>query len=235
MDAFLLSIAATGFTVAFLHAAIPTHWLPFVLAARAQRWDTGRAMPVTALAGSGHVLFTTVLGILVVWAGIRLNGLVGGVFPFVAGGALIAFGLFYLLRAAFGASRGHAHGHHGHGHGHHEHGHDEQSNDDAEPGQAPTRHVSDRAAVVSLFTLLAFSPCEGFLPVYFSGVRYGWAGFALLSVILAAATLAGMVLFTWLTLHGMRRLRLQALERYESEILGAVLVLLGAAVMVFEQ
>ena len=28
----LTTIAFTGFTVAFFHAAIPTHWLPFVAA-----------------------------------------------------------------------------------------------------------------------------------------------------------------------------------------------------------
>lgn len=232
MDAFLLSIAATGLTVAFLHAAIPTHWLPFVLAARAQRWSAGRTLAITALAGFGHVLFTTVLGVLVVWAGIGVSALVGGVFPFIAGGALIAFGLFYLLRGALGGGHGHHHGHE-HGHGGQAHGH-AHNHDAGAAARGPVRYASDRAAVASLFMLLAFSPCEGFLPVYLSGVRYGWAGFALLSAILALGTLAGMMLFTWLTLHGMRRLRLEALERYESEILGAVLVLLGAGVMLFE-
>ena len=37
-----LTIATTGFTVAFLHAAIPTHWLPFVAVARVQKWSHGR-------------------------------------------------------------------------------------------------------------------------------------------------------------------------------------------------
>ena len=66
-----LSIAATGFVVAFAHAAIPTHWLPFVLAGRGQRWRKGTTLMVVALCGSGHVLFTTVLGALVVWLGIE--------------------------------------------------------------------------------------------------------------------------------------------------------------------
>jgi len=35
-DTVLTTILITGFGVAFFHAAIPTHWLPFVLAARAQ-------------------------------------------------------------------------------------------------------------------------------------------------------------------------------------------------------
>jgi nickel/cobalt exporter len=35
----LTTIAATGFSVAFFHAAIPTHWLPFVLVSRARGWS----------------------------------------------------------------------------------------------------------------------------------------------------------------------------------------------------
>lgn len=224
MDLLLLPIAATGFTVAFLHAAIPTHWLPFVLAGRGQGWSRRRTLAVTALAGLGHVLFTTLLGIVVVWLGIELSGLIGTVFPYVAGGALIAFGLFYVFRP------------HGHGHHHHDHHHgsDHAHHHDDHPGDAPVRYQSDRAAVASLFALLTFSPCEGFLPVYFSGIRYGWAGFAFLSVVLAGATLAGMVLFTWLSLIGFERLKFGALERYEGTILGTLLCILGVVVIVLE-
>lgn len=224
MDLLLLPIAATGFTVAFLHAAIPTHWLPFVLAGRGQGWNRRRTLAVTALAGLGHVLFTTLLGILVVWLGIGLSGLIGTVFPYVAGGALIAFGLFYVFRRR-------PHGHHHHGH--HE-GSDHAHHHDAHRGDAPVRYKSDRAALASLLALLTFSPCEGFLPVYFSGIRYGWPGFALLSVVLAGATLAGMVVFTWLSLVGFERLEFGALERHEGAILGALLCILGVVVIVLE-
>jgi nickel/cobalt transporter (NicO) family protein len=80
-----------------------------------------------------------------------------------------------------------------------------------------------------------FSPCEGFLPVYLSGVSYGWTGFLLLSGVLAVATLAGMVTFTWLSLAGLERLKLAVLEQYEDAVLGGLLVLLGIAVMIFEK
>ena len=51
--------------------------------------------------------------------------------------------------------------------------------------------VSDRVAISSLLALLTFSPCESFLPVYVSGIRYGWIGFVLLTAILSIATVAG--------------------------------------------
>lgn len=273
MNGLFLTIAGTGFTVAFLHAAIPTHWLPFVLASRAQRWSRAETLGVTALAGSGHVLFTTVLGVLVVWLGITVSNRVGNLFPWIAGGALILFGLYYVVRQLRGKGHGHSHvfGGHGHdAHDHHEHdhkhGHDhgDHAHDHDDPHAHPHPHphekehhshgsaatvaeeagqlraleqpkpTSDWVAIGSLFALLTFSPCEGFLPVYLTGIRYGWKGFALLSVILAGATLAGMVIFTWLTLVGMEKLKLKFLEEYESGILGGALVLLGILIIVFE-
>src|SRR6266481_4444857 len=92
------TIAITGFTVAFFHAAIPTHWLPFVLTARDQHWNHAKANGITALAGSGHVLFTAVLGLLLTLFGFALHEKIGNWFPRIAGGALVRRGLFYFGR-----------------------------------------------------------------------------------------------------------------------------------------
>jgi nickel/cobalt transporter (NicO) family protein len=292
-EALFLSVVATGFVVAFAHAAIPTHWLPFVLAGRGQRWSKTKTLIVVALCGSGHVLFTTVLGALLVWLGIETSKWTGNVFPWIAGGALILFGLYYLVRQAGGGGHGHSHGvhshdaHHGahdhapqakpidlgHGmlvpevfedgvparfrvphelatslglaHGDHAHRHEvrfEEHPHAASVQPAPTARAdqgpakaskSDRAVILGLFTLLTFSPCEGFLPVYLSGITYGWMGFVVLSAVLAFATIAGMVIFTWLTMSGMERLRLGFLERYERGILGALILFLGVGIIFF--
>ena len=56
-DSVLTTIAITGFSIAFFHAAIPTHWLPFVLTARAQRWSRSKTLTITALAATGHACF----------------------------------------------------------------------------------------------------------------------------------------------------------------------------------
>lgn len=345
----ITTIAATGFSVAFFHAAIPTHWLPFVLTARVQRWSKSKTLLVTTLAGCGHVLFTAALGFLVAWCGIALSDKIGGWFPWIAGGALLAFGLYYVIQQFRGKGHGHSHlfgghAHHshnhgeaehgprdgllvntGHGfieitvfetgvppqfrlffydenkqprsvpkaemvsletvrpdgarqkisfraegdyltsttdipephefkavlevshgnhshchevqfeeHGHHEHGHDHGGCDHAAEATQPPPRQSDWAAIGSLLALLTFSPCEGFIPVYVSGVRYGWTGFFILTLILSVATVAGMVVFTWLTLAGMEKLKLQFLETYERGILGGLLCLLGILVIVFE-
>ena len=91
-----------------------------------------------------------------------------------------------------------------------------------------------RVAIGSLLTLLTFSPCESFLPVYVSGVRYGWIGFALLTAVLSIATVLGMVIFTWLTLSNLEKLNLRFLEKYESGIIGGLLCTLGILIIVME-
>jgi nickel/cobalt exporter len=222
-EAVLTTIAITGFGVAFFHAAIPTHWLPFVLTARAQRWSHSRTLAITALAGSGHVLFTALLGLCIAWFGIVLNEKIGDWFPLLAGAALLTLGLFYIFRQI--VNKGHPHTHlvGGHPHasdmGHHEH----------------ERKVSDRVAVTSLLAMLTFSPCEAFLPIYASGVRYGWSGFALLTAILSVGCVTGMIIFTALTLAGVRRVKLGLLEKYESGLMGVLLGVIGVLIILFEK
>ncbi len=111
----------------------------------------------------------------------------------------------------------------------HEHEHEHP----AEHTHAPAA-ASDRVAITSLLALLTFSPCEAFLPIYASGVQYGWLGFALLTVILSVGTVAGMVLFTWLTLNGVKRIKLRVLEKYESGLIGALLCTVGVLIIFLE-
>ncbi len=226
-EAVLTTIAITGFGVAFFHAAIPTHWLPFVLTARAQRWSHARTLAITALAGSGHVLFTALLGLFIAWFGIVLNEKIGDWFPRIAGVALVSLGVFYVYRQIVTKGEPHHHlfGDHPHAHAH-EHDHETKLD-----GQ----RTSDRVAIMSLLALLTFSPCEAFLPIYASGVRYGWMGYALLTAILSIGAVAGMVLFTWLTLHGVKSIRLGLLEKYERGLVGALLCVVGILIILFEK
>ncbi len=231
------SIALAGLAVAFLHASLPTHWLPFVLAGRRQAWSHNKTLAITALAGSGHVLMTIALGIALAWFGIALDRLTGGVFPFIAAGILICVGLYFVSRGDHGHDhfRGHTHDHHDHHH--HDHDHATGSHDGAAVRLASAPRaiaVSDRTVIIGLLTALTLSPCEGFLPVFVAGVKFGWSGFAVLCAVLGIATLAGMMLLTWLTLIGFQHARFDRFERYESKILGTLLISLGIAVLFLE-
>lgn len=240
------SIVLTGLTVSFLHSALPTHWLPFVLAGRRQRWSHHKTLTITALAGSGHVLFTIALGVAIAWFGIALDRWTGGVFPFVVAGILIAFGIYFLARRGHGHEHFGGHTHHHDHDPHHAHDHDHHhsngdTNDEGEVAAAralvdtlAARHAGERAVIFGLIAALTFSPCEGFLPVFVAGAKFGWTGFVALCGVLAVATLGGMLLLTWLTLIGFPHATFDRFERYESKVLGGLLILLGLAVLILE-
>jgi ABC-type nickel/cobalt efflux system permease component RcnA len=235
-SAVLTTVAATGFSVAFFHAAIPTHWLPFVLVARAREWSRGRTLLVTALAGLGHVSLTSLLGLGIAWFGFQLEEKMEA-FPWVAGGLLICFAIYYGWRQI--AGRGICH-HHPPGSHHHanEHCGEEEEGSHWQEELKDSPLVANRAgewpAISGLFVMLTLSPCEGFLPIYLSAVQFGWLGFFVLSGILAVATLAGMTLFTWLALVGIDRVRLKSLERYEAGFLSAVFGVLAVLIVLIE-
>src|SRR3954470_3326692 len=91
------TLIISGFGIAFFHAAIPTHWLPFVLAARVHHWSRARTLGITAIAATAHAGVTALLGLGVTWFGSALSKTIGSWFPGVAGGILLLAGLYYLI------------------------------------------------------------------------------------------------------------------------------------------
>jgi hypothetical protein len=204
----LLSVLGAGLATAFLHAALPTHWLPFVLVGRAQRWSLAQVMSAVVTAGLAHIVTTAVVGSLIVVAGLALDRWIAGVLPWVSAGLLFAFGAFYLVRAlvkrpalAGGPPM-----------------------DLAEPS------VSHRAAFIGLVATLAISPGEVLLPYYLSQATQGFAVLVALTVVFAIGTVAGMAAFTALARAGYSILRLERWARYEGAALGLSLILIGVLV-----
>ena len=71
--------------------------------------------------------------------------------------------------------------------------------------------------------------------MFLIGSKYGWLGFAVLSAVLAAAPVGGMVTFTWLTLLGSQRLHFKVVDQYEAIIVGGIFCLLGVLIILFEK
>jgi len=233
----LATIATTGFTVAFFHAAIPTHWLPFVLVARARHWSRPKAIGVAIFAGLGHVALTSLLGLAIAWFGFQLDEHFGHAFTQVAGIILLGVGGFYFWRQWRGRGILHHHTPGGHhepsSHCDHDTGHSHLAVE-LEGSTLVSERKSDWAAISGLLVMLTLSPCEGFLPIYLSGVQFGWQGFFVLSGILAVGTLGGMLLFTWLTLVGLEKVELKRIEHWEAGLLGVVFSVLGVLMLTLE-
>ncbi len=209
--AILLSLLGGGFVTAFLHAALPTHWLPFVLVGRAQRWSVGRVLGAVTAAGLAHIAVTALVGGLIVIAGLALDQWIAGLLPHLSAILLFLFGAFYLGRALI-----------------------------RRPQLAggpqldlPEPAVSHTAAFLGLVAMMAVSPGEVLLPFYLSQAREGLAALAALTAVFAVGTVLGMVVFTLLARAGWSVLRLERWARYEGAVLGLALIAIGLLVAVY--
>lgn len=214
-SALFLSFAVVGFGSALLHALFPTHWLPFVLVGRAQGWRLRRVLVAAGVAATGHILFTTLVGLLILGAGELMGQQAKAWLHYGAAALLFGFGAFYLARALQKRTATVMAGGFG---------------GESEP---PAR-ATDRAAFWGLVGLLALSPGEVLLSFYLTDGPHGWAQLTMLSVVFLAGTLAGMVGLISLAWAGVARFRLDRLVRYDSAILGGVLIALGALVVLVE-
>jgi len=208
----LVSLLLGGFVTAFLHAALPTHWLPFVLVGRAQRWSLATTLWSVLAAGLAHIAVTAVVGGAIVAAGLALDQWVAGVLPWISAGLLFVLGLFYLTRAALMKPV-------------------PASGPELE---APEPTVSQAAAFWGLVAVMAASPGEVLLPLYLSSAEEGLMVLALLTVVLAVGTVLGMAVFTTLARAGASILRLERWARYEGAILGLALIALGLLVVMHQ-
>ena len=205
----LFSLVAGGFAAAFLHAALPTHWLPFVLVGRAQRWSLTKNLLAVSAAGLAHIASTAVVGSLIVAAGLALDGLVAGFLPHLSAVLLFAFGGFYLIKSAIRRPV--------------------MAGGPALDLAEPT--VSHAAAFWGLVAVMALSPGEVLLPIYMSSAQEGVGALALLTLAFALGTILGMATFTTLARAGASVLRLERWARYEGAILGLALIAIGLLIV----
>jgi hypothetical protein len=205
----LASLLGAGFATAFLHAALPTHWLPFVLVGRGQRWSLPQVLGAVAAAGLAHIATTAVVGALIVAAGLAMDQWISGLLPWTSAGLLFLFGLFYLGRAILRAP--------------------------VIAGGPPLAlsepTVSHAAAFWGLVVMMALSPGEVLLPIYLSQATEGPLVLAALTLAFAAGTVLGMAVFTVLARAGWSVLRLERWARYEGVVLGLALILIGLLVV----
>lgn len=205
----LLSLLGAGFVTAFLHAALPTHWLPFVLVGRGQRWSLGQVLGTVVAAGLAHIVTTAVFGALIIAAGLAVDQWIAGLLPALSAGLLFLFGAFYLGRALLRPAI--------------------MAGGPSLALSEPT--VSHAAAFWGLVAMMAISPGEVLLPIYLSQATQGPLLLAALTLAFAGGTVLGMAVFTVLARAGWSVLRLERWARYEGVILGLALILIGLLVL----
>jgi hypothetical protein len=123
----LLLVAAVA-AVGVLHTMVPDHWVPITLIARQRGWSKAETARASLQAGTGHVLSTLLIALVVWLAGVAFAERFGHIVDTASSLALIAFGGWFAISAwrDLRTHGGHGHGHshdfpqlHGHAHGAH--------------------------------------------------------------------------------------------------------------------
>src|ERR1700761_9376980 len=87
----LLLIGAVA-AVGVLHTIVPDHWVPITLIARQQGWTTAQTASASLKAGTGHILSTLLIALIVWAAGVAFAREFGRYVDIVSVLALIGFG-----------------------------------------------------------------------------------------------------------------------------------------------
>ncbi|MBI4974880.1 MAG: hypothetical protein HZC19_03650 [Candidatus Omnitrophica bacterium] len=205
---YLLLLAST-FSIAFLHALAPDHWMPFAVIGKAQGWSKRKLVLVTFISGMGHVGSTILLGSIGILLGLNLWRLKGveSQRGQIALWLLIGFGIAYTI---WGLKKARDH--------RHEH-------IDAESAKLRT------TTLWALFAIFVLGPCEPLIPLMFLATEYGWTGIFLTSLTFSIITIFMMVLQSLLASIGIQLIKHDIAERYAHVFAGIVIVLTGAFVM----
>ena len=214
------ALVAAAISIGSIHTLAPDHWVPFAALGRAQRWSARRTALITAACGLGHVTGSVALGLLSVFLGVELLQRFGQRLESASGLLLIGFGVAYAVWGLRRSARAHRHarGHH-HGHPHtdgHSHG----------LGHGPSS-LSPRA----LFLLFSADPCVAVIPLMFASAPLGWP--TTLSVIVAyeVATIGTMVALVLPARAAATVARGAWMDRHGDALAGAVVALVGMAVL----
>jgi ABC-type nickel/cobalt efflux system permease component RcnA len=103
------SVAAVG----VLHTIVPDHWVPITLIARQRGWSGAETARAALMAGTGHVISTLLIALVVWIAGVAVAARFGHVVDTAASLALVLFGGWIATSAwrELGGGHGHAHDH----------------------------------------------------------------------------------------------------------------------------
>jgi ABC-type nickel/cobalt efflux system permease component RcnA len=214
-----LLVGAVG-SVGVLHTIVPDHWFPITVMARQRGWSKSETARVALKAGTGHVVSTLVIAMLVWVAGAAAARRFGSALDTATSLALVGFGLWIAVSACIAQHHKHAHpdrhGSHAPGHEHHEGG----------SGHSPPHGQKSRTA---LMLILGSSPMVEGIPAFFAAGKYGLPLIVAMSLVFAVSTILTYVVLCVFSTAGLRRIRFEAFERQGEILSGVVIALVGLA------
>ncbi len=221
-DAQLLLIGAVA-VVGVLHTIVPDHWVPITLIARQRGWTKAETISAAIKAGTGHVLSTLAIALVVWFAGVTVATHFGHLVDLASSIALMVFGLWIAVSSWLEmrqGGQGHSHEHpHPHDHGHEEHHHDTHHHSHDHPIKTKNR--------TALILILGSSPMVEGIPAFFAAGKYGVGLIVIMSVVFGISTIATYVVLCALSTAGLQNVKLGSFEKYGEVFSGAFIALVG--------
>jgi nickel/cobalt transporter (NicO) family protein len=220
----------TAISIGFIHTIIgPDHYLPFIMIARARKWNTIKTMWVTILCGIGHVFGSVLLGVVGVMLGLSI-GLIENVETVrgdIASWLLIGFGVAY---AAWGIRIGLRAAEHTHDHEHDDHDHHQHSHHHL--GSHAHLHGNPKSITPwALFIIFVLGPCEPLIPILMYPAAQGsWMDLTWVTLAFGVTTIGTMTLVVFIISKGLININLGFLEKYTHAIAGLIIALAGLSI-----
>jgi len=211
MNEELTILLITAASIGFFHTILgPDHYLPFVAISKARNWSQSKTLFLTILCGFGHVLSSSVIGLIGVAFGTALSKLefIESIRGDLAAWVLIAFGLVYLI---WGLRRAYKNKHHLHDHHHH----------------------NDKKSLTPwvLFIVFVLGPCEPLIPILmYPAAKSSLMGMFLVAAVFSFVTIATMTSIVYVLTGGIKLFKFSSLERYSHALAGFVILLCGVAI-----
>ena len=216
----LLLIGAVA-AVGVLHTIVPDHWVPITVMARQRGWSKSETARAALQAGTGHVLSTLAIAVVVWIAGAAAARRFGAVIDTVSSVALIVFGLWIAVSAWHEQHHSHEHPLQ-HSPEQKVHAHEQKAGNNSDT----TRERTSRTA---LLLILGSSPMVEGIPAFFAAGKYGVGLIAAMAVVFAVSTIVTYILFCLYSTTLLRRLKFGALERYGEVLSGTAIAIVGLA------
>lgn len=208
-----LLLLGSVIAVGILHTMVPDHWVPITLLARQHKWNRAQTIRAALQAGTGHVVTTLIIALIVWIAGVAVAARFGHAVDTISSLALIGFGLWIAIGSLreMNDSHGHYHGNEFHPHEHHD---EDESHS----------HTSKRTA---LLLILGSSPMIEGIPAFFAAGKYGVALIIPMAVLFAFSTIATYIILCVYATAGLRTVEFRAFERYGEVLSGSFIALIG--------
>ncbi len=191
----------------------PDHWATLIVLGRVSKWKRSRLLGVGAVAAVGHVIFSVLLGFLILGLGILVSKQVSLYVTEGTGVVMVVGGLFYGGKQL-------------------------RSKDKGEDYEAETTSRMANAGKAErpfhYFAVLgaALSPDLSILPIFLLAVPFG-LGFALdTAVVFGVASVGALLLFLLLGTFGLAKAFERMPPKYNDSLVGFVIAAVGVYILI---